>query len=160
MGRAGTMTLTWGVKQSFRNYVEATGGRIEASRGAQRAPDGAFTFAATPGEGLTLDTTGKPVGRAAFKGEVSFETHGGMLSVQLADPMVEIDSSGGVLSVADLGTGGRRVEVARLDLAESSELAGEYVIPAALTPEGSQFLGDHYPIMTALDPLRLALAER
>lgn len=159
MGRAGTMTLTWGVKQSFRNYVEATGGRIEASQGAQRAPDGAFTFAAAPGEGLTLDAAGKPNGRACFKGEVSFEAHGGMLSVQLADPTVEIGSSGGVLSVADLGTGGR-VEVARLDLAESSEVAGELVIPAALTPEGSQWLGDHYPIMTALDPLRLAIAER
>ena len=150
--------LGWGVKQSFRNYVEATGGTIETGGGAERAADGGFSFPAAAGEALRLDADGKPVGRGAFLGEVRFAAHGGMLSVRLADPAVELGPSGGVLSAADAAAGGRRVEIARLDLASmTSGDGGEIVIPAALTIDGSFVLGDHYPPMTPLDPVRLVL---
>lgn len=154
-------TLSWGVKQSFRGYVEATGGLIETRDGAQRAADGGFTFAAGPENGLTLDANGKPQGHGKFLGEVRFEAHGGMLSVRLADPCLEIGSSGAALTVADGSERTRRVEIARLDLAAmTSGSSGEVVIPAALSMDGSQLLGDHYPPMTALDPVRLTPAGR
>ena len=149
--------LGWGVKQSFCNYVAATGGTIETGGGAERAADGGFSFPAAPGEALRLDADGKPVGRGAFVGEVRFAAHGGMLSVRLADPAVELGPSGGALSVAEAG--GRRVEIARLDLpAMTSGDGGELVIPAALTIDGSFVLGDHYPPMTPIDPVRLVLS--
>lgn len=154
-------TLGWGVKQSFRNYVEATGGTIETLGGAERASDGGFIFPATAGEGVRLDADGRPQGRAAFQGGVRFEAHGGMLSVRLADPAVELGPTGGALSVADAAAGGRRVEIARLDVpAMAWGDDGEIVIPAALTIDGCFLLGDHYPPMTPLDPVRLALAGR
>lgn len=152
-------TLVWGVKQSFRNYVEAVGGLIEAHGGAARADDGAFAFTAAPGGDLKLDADGRPQGHGQFVGEVRFEGHGGMLSVFLADPAVEIGPSGAVLTVADSAARTRRLALARLDLAAATTgEAGELVIPTALTAEGSQLLGDHYPPMTALDPVRLTLA--
>jgi hypothetical protein len=92
---------------------------------------------------------------------VRFDAHGGMLSVRLSDPALEIGPSGAVLTVADGAARNRRVEIARLDLtAMTSGDSGEIVIPAALTLDGSQVLGDHYPPMTALDPVRLAPAGR
>lgn len=149
--------LSWGVKQSFRNYVEATGGAIETREGAERSADGGFTFAAAPGDGVTLDADGRPEGSGTFLGEVRFDAHGGMLSVRLSDPALEIGPSGAVLTVADGAARNRRVEIARLDLtAITSGESGEIVIPAALTLDGSQVLGDHYPPKTALDPVRLA----
>ncbi|MDP3855388.1 HtaA domain-containing protein [Phenylobacterium sp.] len=154
-------TLNWGVKQSFRNYVEATGGVTEAGGGAERAPDGEFIFAAAPGDGLRLDADGKLEGHGTFLGEVRFEAHGGMLSVFLADPSLEISEAGAVLTVADSSARTRRVEIARLDLsAMTTGDAGEIVLPAALSMDGIQLLGDHYPLRTALDPVRLTLAER
>lgn len=153
--------LSWGVKQSFRTYVEATGGVIEARDGAERADDGAFTFAAAPGGDLRLDADGRLEGQGAFLGEVRFEAHGGMLSVCLADPMLEIGPSGAVVTVADSSARDYRLEVAQLDLgAMTSGEAGEIVIPATVSIHGSQLLGDHYPPRTPLDPVRLILAPR
>lgn len=157
--RGNVTMLSWGVKQSFRSYVEAAGGVIEAAGGAARTADGGFAFSPAPGGDLRLDANGKLEGHGTFTGEVKFEAHGGMLSVCLADPAVEIGASGAVLTAFDSSARTRRVEIARLDLAAmTSGDAGEIVIPAALAMDGIQVLGDHYPPMTALDPVRLTLA--
>ena len=149
--------LIWGVKQSFRTYVEATGGAITAGDGAERLADGSFSFATAEG-GLTLDADGKPQGTGRFLGEVRFEAHGGMLSVRLFDPALEISASGATLTVADHPARDRRVEIAHLDLAAMTRGDdGEIVIPTTLAMHGIQLLGDHYPMRTPLDPVRLTV---
>lgn len=156
---ANVTTLSWGVKQSFRNYVESAGGVIEAGGGAERAADGGFIFAAAPGAGLSLDADGKPVGQGQFLGEARFDAHGGMLKVCLADPIVEISEAGAIITAFDSSARTYRVQIARLDLtAASVGEDGEIVIPAALSMDGIQVLGDHYPLNTALDPVVLRLA--
>ena len=154
-------TLSWGIKQSFRAYVEGAGGAIETGEGAQRSADGSFTFSAAPGEGLRLGGDGKPQGVGRFVGEVRCEAHGGMLKVFLADPSVEIGPAGAIVAVADTRARDRRVELAQLDL-DTATVAddGEWVIPAKLSRDGWQVLGDHYPPSTPLDPVRLKLAPR
>jgi hypothetical protein len=149
-------TLGWGVKQSFRNYVESVGGRIETLGAAVRATDGGFIFPAAPDGDLRLDEDGRPTGVGRFAGEVRFEAHGGMLSVLLTALAIEIGPSGAVLTVA--GERGERLELATLDLAAiTSGDDGDLVIPVALSMDGSYFLGDHYPPRTALDPVRLGI---
>ncbi len=149
-------TLTWGVKQSFRSYVESMGGVVTTS--APRSPDGGFVFTAAPGEGLSLDAEGRLTGRGVFLGEVAFEAHGGMLKVGLVDPILEIGDAGAILTVADHPTRTYRLEAARLDLAAmSTGPAGQLILPAALMMFGSQWLGDHYPAGAALDPVCLTL---
>lgn len=150
-------SLTWGVKQSFRNYVQAAGGAIETSGRAERLEDGAFQFAAGSTGDLRRQADGGLAGAANYLGEIAFEAHGGMLRVRLADPSVEFAEGQGVLIVADGGSTGPRLKVAKLNLTAMSEEDGELVIPTALTIEGSQVLGDHYPPGTALDPVRLRL---
>lgn len=155
---ANVTTLNWGVKQSFRNYVEAAGGVIEADGGAERTADGGFTFLAAPGDGLVMDANGQPEGLGLFLGEARFEAHGGMLKVCLADPMLEISATGAVITAFDSSARTHRVEIARLDMAAMSiGEDGEIVIPTALAMHGIQVLGDHYPLNTALDPVRLTL---
>lgn len=153
-------SLSWGVKQSFRGYVEATGGVTETDAGAERAADGGFIFAAAADSTLSLAADGTLAGIGRFLGEVRFQAHGGMLKVGLADPILEIGPSGATVTVADSSARTFRIEIARLDLATTTmgEL-GEIVIPAALTIEGMQLLGDHYPPKTPLDPVRLFPAK-
>jgi hypothetical protein len=148
--------LSWGLKQSFRAYVEGAGGAIETSGGAERADDGTFAFIAESGRGLTLDENGKLQGVARFTGEVRCEAHGGMLKVFLADPSLEIGPTGGVIAVADSHARDHRVELAQLDLAAATiDDDGALVIPAKLARDGWRVLGDHYPPLTPLDPVRL-----
>jgi hypothetical protein len=149
--------LRWGVKQSFRNYVEGAGGTIAVGAGARRDDDGAFEFDAGPGEGLSLGDDGKPQGVARFVGEVRCEAHGGMLNVFLADPAVEIGPAGAVITVADSPARDKRVELALLDLSAATVADGELVAPTKLSKDGWKIMGDHYLPSTPLDTLCLKL---
>lgn len=149
--------LRWGVKQSFRSYVEAVGGKIELAGPVERAADGGFVFARGGDAALTLDADGRPQGRAQFSGEVRFEAHGGMLKVAVAEPGVEFEGAAGGLTVADPWAPGKRMTIARLEPAAAVTEAGELVVPAVTTLDGMQLLGDHYPPGTQLDPVRLKL---
>jgi Htaa len=154
-------TLEWGLKQSFRAYVEGAGGSIETGEGVGRAPDGAFVFSAAPGDvGLRLGADGKPQGVGSFLGEVRCQAHGGMLKVTLADPSVEIGPDGGAITVVDPFARETRVELAVLELdGATAGDNGDIVIPTKLSKDGWRVLGDHYPPMTPLDPVRLRLAR-
>ena len=150
--------LGWGVKQSFRSYVEGSGGTIEADGGATRGADGEFSFEPAPGEALSVGADGKPHGIARFTGEVRCEAHGGMLKMFLADPAIEIGPAGAALTAADSPARDRRCELAVLDLAAATTgEAGELVIPSKLSKDGWRIMPDHYLPTTPLDPVRLRL---
>jgi hypothetical protein len=110
--------LAWGVKESFRRYVEAAGA-IEIFGSAERAGDGCFVFPATANSDLRIGADGILRGQAAFSGEVLFKAHGGALNVRLTDPVLEIGEKALVFMVAESGGRSRRAEFARLNLAEA-----------------------------------------
>lgn len=146
--------LHWGVKESFRRYVEAAGGKIEVLDGAERTADGTFVFPAAPDSDLRLGGDGKLEGAGSFLGEVRFEAHGGMLSVKLAKPGIEVGPTGAVLTMAD--ERGNRLTFANLDLAAAVLDDDILSLPTAITLDGMYVLGDHYPPKTVLDPVRLS----
>lgn len=147
-------TLSWGVKQSFRGYMEAAGGTVAVDGGAERAPDGTFLFPQGPQSTLARGADGRLTGAGRFAGQVSFNAHGGMLNVVLAEPGVEATDAGLVLTVADGPA--RRVVFAKLDAAAmETEADGTLALPAAITLDGMFILGDHYPPGTVLDPVRV-----
>lgn len=150
--------LSWGVKQSFRSYVEAVGGTVALSGGVERDPEGAFVFAPEGDAALSTDADGRPQGEARFAGEVRFDAHGGMLKVAVAKPGVTLESGGGALTVADPWAPGKRMQIAKLDVAAAQREGAHLVVPAVTTIDGMQLLGDHYPPGTPLDPVRLRLA--
>lgn len=151
-------TLTWGVKQSFRSYVQSVGGVIEVGGGVVATAEGEFVFPMAPGNNLALNAEGRLEGHGAFLGHVRFTGHGGMLSVYLADPVLEISGSSASLTIDDHDKKPRRLEIAKLDLEAMTAEGGAVTMPAALSIDGIQALGDHYPLKTALDPVRLGLA--
>ena len=144
-------TLTWGVKQSFRNYVKMTEGVTEVGGGASQNAEGEFVFTAAPDSDLAIGPDGALTGTGRFIGEVKFEGHGGMLKVFLADPVLEVVGTEAKLTVAETPERKLRGEIARLDLAGGDASA----LPAALAMDGVFLLGSHYPLRTALDPVRL-----
>lgn len=152
--------LTWGLKESFRRYVEGAGGAIEAGEGAGRDAEGVFVFPGVeaPAEpALRVANDGRLQGVARYRGEVRCQAHGGMLDVFLADPVLDFGPDGATLSVADTPERDSRTHLANLDLAAARLEAGEWLIPARLSREGWRVIGDHYLPATPLDPVRLRL---
>jgi hypothetical protein len=147
--------LTWGVKASFRNYVEAAEGSITLSDGATRAEDGAFVFAAEPNGDLIIAADGSATGAMRFQGTVTFEAHGGMLKATLKELAIEASEDGLVLTVLDGPMNKRRCAVAELDLI-AIDSGSSVTMNSKITMDGMYQIADNYPPGTELDPVQLS----
>ena len=146
--------LTWGVKASFRSYVEATGGSITLSDGATRADDGSFIFTAAPGGDLSIAPDGTATGSVRFLGTVTFEAHGGMLKSTITELGLESGADGFVLTALEGPMNKGRCTIA--ELGPVAVGAGDALtIVAKITFDGMYQIADNYPPGTELDPLQL-----
>ncbi len=146
--------LTWGVKASFRSYVEVAGGTTILSDGATRAEDGTFVFAAVPGGDLAIAEDGSATGAMRFQGTVIFEAHGGMLKTTLTELGLEAGEDGLVLSALETNLGRDRCVIAELGPVEVGP-DNALTLGVAITLDGMYQIADNYPPGTELDPLRL-----
>ena len=146
--------LTWGVKASFRSYVEAAGGSVTLSDGATRAEDGTFILEALPGGDLAIAADGSATGSVLFAGTITFEAHGGMLKSTLTELGVEAGENGLVLTAIDTYLNRGRCPIAELGPVEVSA-DGVATVGATITADGMNQIADNYPPGTELDPLQL-----
>lgn len=151
--------LTWGVKTSFRNYVEAVGGSITLSDGATRAEDGTFIFTAAPGGDLSIAADGSATGSMRFQGSVAFDAHGGMLKSKLSELGVESGPEGLILTVLEAPGNEGRCAIAELGPIsfdkEKVGTDGAITLGSKITFDGMYQIADDYPQGTELDPLHL-----
>ncbi|SEJ52374.1 HtaA domain-containing protein [Demequina mangrovi] len=157
-------TLAWGVKDSFRAYIEGTiaNGGWELDGVTQDGGD--FVWSAGDG-GLDTDPVS---GAVAFDGEVRFSGHDGALTTTLASPAVEVSDGVATLVVDVEGetqsgdvVSETAVRFATLDTAAATVTTdGDTVtladIPAVLTAEGAAAFGT-YPAGEELDAVTLTL---
>ena len=146
--------LTWGVKESFRGYVEGMGGSITLSDGATRADDGTFVFKAVPGGDLNIDADGNASGAMRFEGTVAFDAHGGMLKSTITELGLEVGDDGLVLTALEAMMKKERVAIAKLG-APNVDPDNGTTLSAEITLDGMYQIADNYPPGTALDPVRL-----
>lgn len=152
----------WGVKESFRTYIEGPGGgAITTGDGATRNEDGSFRFPVVAGE-VDPDTG---FGEVQLGGSVHFTAHGGALDIMVADPRLEITASGSAL-YADaksqpMGPGepiDDHRDLVALDADAVEPALGPKAvrwnaIPAIITENGSPVF--NYSVGTAMDPVSL-----
>ena len=146
--------LTWGVKASFRGYVEAAGGSITSTDGATRAEDGSFIFTAVPGGDLAIAPDGNATGATRFQGTVTFDAHGGMLKSTLAELGLEVREEGLVLTALEGPMNTGRCVIAEACLMETGA-EGAITLSAKITIDGMYQIADDYPPGTELDPIQL-----
>jgi hypothetical protein len=157
----GAGSLTWGVKQSFREYVAGPIAKGDIVTTGVGRSGGAFVFGQS--EGGSFDrATG--VGTSNYSGSVRFTGHAGILDVTLSNPVVRVDSAtSGTLLVT---VGGSQIAFATLNLAAGSlstpnntvSYAG---VPATLTAQGASVFSlngsGFYEPGTALDPVSFVI---
>ena len=181
----GAPVLRWGIKRSFISYLSRIpDGSVSADAGAsivsgsyfQFAPDGGGLVgkAGSPAEpGTAEDPTPAGVGTAGirrFRGQVRLSGHHGMMSLFVADPWLEFDAEGAVLSVAEPGHvpgSGARLELLRLAVPKvaGTEVAGTEVadtgwteLPAQLAPAAVDLFNGQYAAGEEMDPVFLGPA--
>jgi len=150
-------SLQWGLKESFRSYVQGPIASGTFSGGSFAAGGGAFNVA----DG--------GIGRANFSGAVTATGHGGLLSFQLSNPSVQITGPGtGVLfahvnSTSTSGAAAVNGVVAFANLSFSGPaITGDALsvsgASATLTAAGAQTFAGFYPAGTALDPVSFSVS--
>ena len=160
----GSGWLDWGIKQSFRNYIEGSiaTGSYEAFDGASRNPDGTVRFDVLGGAFDPADGSGE----LTIDGSVAFHGHHGQLEMKLSNIRLELAGEQGTL-FADivsraLADGSTRdypgVALAALTLPPGgpTAIAGGVAlgpIQSLLTEAGAPPFGGFYAAGTALDPI-------
>lgn len=149
--------LVWGIKESFVKYVTMTGGLAEVSAPAA-AEGAAFVFPLADASEFDVPTAR---GVLRFGGSVHFAGHFGALDLTLAEPWLESDEQGAVISLDAQGFG--RTPVVALGPAETAIEDGLIVwagvearmmAEAALLFNGVYGKGERFDDVTVRIPLR------
>lgn len=161
-------SLQWGVRESFRRYVEqgVAAGSITTGGGASRTSSG-FTF---PLRSSALASASS--GQIDFEGEVHFVGHHGALDMTLSNPIFVVNGSSaelrvdyasrkyeGVNAVGELRQG-RQELLATISLSAPANFSSSTVSlsgPVRLSATGAEIFGGFYEAGEALDPIELEL---
>ncbi|MFK0176460.1 HtaA domain-containing protein [Streptomyces xanthochromogenes] len=158
--------LTWGLKESFRRYINSGGG-TKAADGAKKN-GGLFDFSLG---GADLDAKARKLD-ASFKGSVNFSYPAHQLDMTFSDLKVKAEGNKGTLVLDVTTPKGRKDDIAfaTLDLSRADYTAKSGVVrlaavPAAFTAEGAAAFandttGSMYKAGDAIDPLDLAFTVR
>ena len=162
-------TMDWGIRESFRKYVE-TGvakGSISTGGGATRSGSG-FSF---PLESAAISSSTS--GQINFSGEVHFYGHNGALDMTLRNPIIVVNGTQAELRVDYASrkyegmdkTGGfregRQEVLAAIALNQSPDFAAAQTTIAgsvSLTASGAEIFGGFYEAGEQLDPISIGLS--
>ncbi|OFT74423.1 hypothetical protein HMPREF3104_09835 [Corynebacterium sp. HMSC30G07] len=161
--------MDWGIRESFRKYVE-TGvakGSISTDGGATRSGSG-FSF---PLESAAISSSTS--GQINFSGEVHFYGHNGALDMTLRNPIIVVNGTQAELRVDYASrkyegmdkTGGfregRQEVLAAIALNQSPDFAAAQTTIAgsvSLTASGAEIFGGFYEAGEQLDPISIGLS--
>ncbi|TBN57602.1 hypothetical protein EYE40_09505 [Glaciihabitans arcticus] len=158
----GAGSLSWGIKQSFRDYVTGTIAKGSILTTGVTSTGGSFGFGQTTG-GTWTELTG--LGSSNYSGSVRFIGHNGLLDVSIANPTVRIESASSATLLVSVN-GGQPIEFATMDLSagirSTPNNAVRYAeVPAVLTAAGAAVFAYNgqafYPAGTAIDPLSFTI---
>lgn len=151
--------LSWGIKQSFNGYVDATpDGQRDAGAGATKMPDGTYFFEFSDASEFDPQAG---TGTLKYLGAVRYKAHGGVLFVVIAEPWLEFSRGSATLSVVHpeaLKARGQRLVIATLDVREGVQglPTGWNGLLTHITHAGVSLFNNVYTPGEALDPVRFS----
>ncbi|WP_188110711.1 HtaA domain-containing protein [Aeromicrobium ginsengisoli] len=149
--------LHWGIKSSFLDYVGRTpDGRASLHDGVTATEGNVMVFEPDP-EASDVDA-----GTFAFRGDLRFAAHAGMMFVRIAHPLVKVTDGRGEMTVVEPRDveGDTRLPLVRFTLEPrptNEDLRIWLATDVALTVEGVALFNDVYQVDEPFSPLAIFL---
>ena len=145
--------LKWGVKDSFRSYVEGGAGGSISMLGAAKRSGGVFEFPQIDGGSWNAKNG---TGDVHYAGGVTFTGHGGALALTLADPQITVESSSRAVLSAKIDNA--RLALADIDLSKAKRSEDNGAVtwsgaPSTLRAEAVTHFLDFYTAGSQMDPV-------
>ncbi|MFJ9697119.1 HtaA domain-containing protein [Kitasatospora sp. NPDC101183] len=160
-----TGALDWGVKASFRGYLNgpgSQGGAVELTGGATTNPDGTYHF----GLAKASYDLGSHALTSSFTGGVHFTAHHGALDIAVTDLKVTTSGTTGTLTADTASKESmaapevtRREDVPLVTFTVARDTTTGVPTAAKLTEQGSKVFAGFYPAGSDMDPLSLLLKQ-
>lgn len=150
-----TEGLAWGVRASFRRYVQRIARGDEIPDGeVGLLPDGRFHFPI--GEVSTFDHESHDA-MITFSGGVRFLGHAGFIDLRLGELSLRLDSGAGMLRTSSRSGEHDLVEVRVADVSMGDEITS-LLLASRLAPGGEALFDGVYAAATPFDDLEIRVA--
>jgi hypothetical protein len=155
-GAGSALGLRWPIKYSFQEYIgRMPDGRRSVTDGATLASPDEMLYELDPGR-TSVTSVGELM--LAFRGDVRFGGHFGLLFVRIADPWVTLRGGRAVMTVGHPYEAESRLRLVTFDASPQEAppgLLGWSGTNVQLTEEGTELFNDVYEVGEPFEPLTI-----
>ena len=146
-------TLTWGIKNSLRDYITSLpDGSIDVTSPATE-DNGSFSFVAENTDSFSRE---EMTGTLEFSGVVILSGYGGAMRIEINNPRIHLTNGQGLLSLTRGGVIGPATWIPLVEL--SAALSENTIVcQTALVSPGRSIVGEQYQDGQEFDGLTISL---
>jgi hypothetical protein len=147
-----TTTLTWGIKQSLREYITSLpDGSVEVTAPATDL-EGSFSFVAENTDSFSREEMS---GTLEFSGVVTLSGYGGAMRIEINNPRIHLTNGQGLLSLTRGGVIGPATWIPLVEL--KATMSGDTIIcQTTLVAPGRSIVGEQYQDGQEFDSLTIS----
>jgi hypothetical protein len=147
--------LTWGIKQSLREYITSLpDGSVEVAPPATD-DNGSFSFVAENTDSFSREEMS---GTLEFSGVVILSGYGGAMRIEINNPRINLTNGQGLLSLTRGGVIGPATWIPLVEL--TATLSGETIVcQTTLVTPGRSIVGEQYQDGQEFDALTISFSN-
>lgn len=147
--------LTWGIKQSLREYITSLpDGSVDVALPAT-ADNGSFSFVTVNTDSFSLEEMS---GTLEFSGVVTLSGYGGAMRIEINNPRINLTNGQGLLSLTRGGVIGPATWIPLVEL-KATQSGDTLVCQTTLVAPGRSIVGEQYQDGQEFDALTISFSN-
>lgn len=147
--------LTWGIKQSLREYITSLpDGSVEVTPPAAEE-NGSFSFVAENTDSFSRE---EMTGTLDFSGVVTLSGYGGAMRIEINNPKIHLTNGQGLLSLTRGGVIGPATWIPLVELS-ATQTEDTIVCKTTLVAPGRSIVGEQYQDGQEFDALTISFSN-
>jgi hypothetical protein len=147
-----SVILTWGIKQSLRDYITSLpDGSVDVALPAT-ADNGSFSFVAENTDSFSREEMS---GTLEFSGVVTLSGYGGAMRIEINNPRINLTNGQGILSLTRGGVIGPATWIPLVEL-KATQSGDAIICQTTLVAPGRSIVGEQYQDGQEFDALTIS----